>query len=773
MRSLAGNRGTGTAALLWTVLLFAFSARCGAEARRVVHVCVRDAGGRAVVGARLGVAGGALPTGAPPLGDVMTGPDGCGGVGVPDDPGARLAVRREGFATTTLDLAGGAAERTVVLASASVREQVEVTAARTPLALDASASSIRTLGSRELTEAPGFTLDDRLRQVAGFQLFRRTGSWVANPTTEGTSLRGLGSTAPSRTLVLSDQVPLNDAFGGWIHWNEVPELAVRSVELVRGGASDLYGSSAIGGVIDVMPVLPQTRSVALDLAGATEDTSSLNGLATEARGRWAGLVAVSVFDTNGYILTAPEFRGSVDTASNVHSESGRVEVRRSIGGDGSAFLRGNLLNEARGNGTPVQTNGTRIWRYQTGADWTAGVVGRTFVRAYGEDEGYRQSFSSLAPSRATEQLTRLQRTPSQQVGGAAQWARGVGAFTFLAGLDLLDTRGTDAETPVTRGAAQTTVSVSARQRGTGGYGEVLWQPVAQGRLRGGWSAALSGRLDRFRSFDGRQVGAAGTGPAPQTLPTIDEAVFNPRLGVVKQVGCGVSLTGSVFRAFRGPTLYELYRTGQVGQQTTLANASLRSERATGFELGGLVGAGRAGSVRASYFWTQVNRPVASVVVSSTVTTTLLRRANFGQLESRGINAEWELRLRPWMQFTGGYQFAVSTVTRFDGFPGLVGKWTAEVPRNSATGQVRFERRGLGVLLVDMRTSGRQFDDSANMFELHSYTQLNAYSEHGFGERWTVYASAQNLLDRGIEAGRTPVLTLGTPRTVMAGMRFRR
>src|SRR5580700_8264998 len=130
-----------------------------------------------------------------------------------------------------------------------------VTAARTSLELGARARSVRAMTGEQLREAPGFTLDDRLRQVAGFQLFRRTSSWVANPTTEGTTLRGLGSTAASRTLVLSDQVPLNDAYGGWIHWSEIPALAIQDVELMRGGASDLYGSSAIGGVIDVVPVV--------------------------------------------------------------------------------------------------------------------------------------------------------------------------------------------------------------------------------------------------------------------------------------------------------------------------------------------------------------------------------------------------------------------------------------------------------------------------------------------------------------------------------------
>src|SRR6185437_1003416 len=215
------------------------------------------------------------------------------------DAGAQLEITHAGFAPVVESVANGTSLN-VVMRLATVSEKIEVTAARTPLALDASASSVRTMTGQQLQEAPGFTLDDQLRQVAGFQLFRRTSSWVSNPTTQGTSLRGLGSTAVSRTLVLSDQVPLNDAFGGWIHWNEIPQLAVRDVELMRGGASDLYGSSAIGGVIDVVPVVPEHFGYAADLSGASEDTSDLNGLLTAGARGWSGLAAASLFRTDGY-----------------------------------------------------------------------------------------------------------------------------------------------------------------------------------------------------------------------------------------------------------------------------------------------------------------------------------------------------------------------------------------------------------------------------------------------------------------------------------------
>ena len=49
----------------------------------------------------------------------------------------------------------------------------------------------------------------------------------------------------------------------------------------------------------------------------------------------------------------------------------------------------------------------------------------------------------------------------------------------------------------------------------------------------------------------------------------------------------------------------------------------------------------------------MNRPVAAVTLSSTPTSTLLMRENLGQLTSKGLTAEWELRPAGWMSVIGG------------------------------------------------------------------------------------------------------------------------
>jgi outer membrane receptor protein involved in Fe transport len=178
-----------------------------------------------------------------------------GSFAVPATSG-RVQVEAAHFEPTSVDLKGPSPVHVLL---EHPLESVTVTAYRSPLASGDSPSSTRLLTTQQLRQTPGISLDDKLRQVPGFELFRRTSSLVANPTTEGVSLRGLGSTAASRSLVLFDEIPIADAFGGWIHWEELPPPSIHSIELVRGGGSDLYGSSAIGGVISIVPVKPEAN----------------------------------------------------------------------------------------------------------------------------------------------------------------------------------------------------------------------------------------------------------------------------------------------------------------------------------------------------------------------------------------------------------------------------------------------------------------------------------------------------------------------------------
>jgi outer membrane receptor protein involved in Fe transport len=634
-------------------------------------------------------------------------------------------------------------------------ESVTVTAYRSPIASGDSPASTRILTTGHLRQAAGISLDDKLRQVPGFELFRRTSSLVANPTTEGVSLRGLGSTAASRSLVVFDEIPIDDPFGGWIHWEELPAPSIHSVELVRGGASDLYGSSAIGGVISIVPVKPDANRFQLSTSGGSEATTDSSLLGALKLGQWSGMVSGQVIATDGYILVAPNLRGPIDQPSNVHAQNALTEFDHGLRHSGRVFLRGNVLNEDRHNGTPIQINSTRLWRYAGGADWSNLVL-----RLFGDSEHYSQTFSSINAARTNETLTRIGKVPADELGAAGHWHQPVGMhLLLLAGADIHDVRAADYETLFT--GARGYLNTTARQRQSGLYGEVLFTPAA-------WTLSASARVDHFSNFDASQYKSA---TAPVKLPTLNETVFDPRIGITRRLTTALAVNASAFRAYRAPTENELYRTGQVGQQTTLPNPDLHSERATGWEVGLHADLPSIGStVRVSYFWTQINRPITALTLSSTPTSTLLKRENLGRIESRGISLDYASRPVSWMGVEGGYQYADATVVSYAQQPQLVGNWIPQVARNMATAQVHFEKRRLGLLSVQGRVSGRQFDDDANQYLLHSYFRLGAYATHDFGRHVTVFAAGDNLFDRSIEAGKTPTLTLASPRVVRFGLR---
>src|SRR5436190_10561246 len=163
-------------------------------------------------------------------------------------PSIAVRVSAPGFAPAERAVTLPAEVVRVQLRAQAIAEAVTVTA-DTATARLAVESSVTSIDRSTIAETPALRLDDQLRAVPGFSLFRRTTSAVANPTTQGVTLRGLSASAASRTLVMADDVPLNDPFGAWVYWNRVPVAALQRVDVVRGASGDIHGNDALGGVI--------------------------------------------------------------------------------------------------------------------------------------------------------------------------------------------------------------------------------------------------------------------------------------------------------------------------------------------------------------------------------------------------------------------------------------------------------------------------------------------------------------------------------------------
>ncbi|HEX8137995.1 MAG TPA: TonB-dependent receptor [Pyrinomonadaceae bacterium] len=659
----------------------------------------------------------------------------------------------------------------ITLMPAPVLEVVAVTATRTETRLADTAASVVLLSATELAATAAATIDDALRQVPGFQLFRRSGSRTANPTSQGVSLRGVGASGASRALVLEDGLPLNDPFGGWVYWGRVPRESVASVEVLRGGSSNLYGSTALGGVVHILTRRPADEPVlSLEASYGNERTADLSLFAGGRRGRWGATLAAESFRTDGYVLVKDDERGPIDTLAGSLRTALDLSLERRLRQQGRIFLRAAYFVESRTNGTPMQTNRTHIRQLSAGADWPNRRAGAITLRVYTGTQLFDQNFSAVSADRTSETLTRVQRVPVQATGLSTQWSRALGRRqTIVAGLDAREVRGASDELVFAQNRPQSLVAAGGRERTFGLFAEDIVRLTERLFVTGGV------RFDRWRNYSAFQATAAlrgGVGTVNQFADRTERA-FSPQLSVLYKPTESVSLNVSAYRAFRQPTLNELYRSFRVGDAVTLANENLRAERLTGAEAGaGFSSPQRRMSARSTFFWTETTRPIANVTLSATPALITRRRENLGRTRSRGLELEAEARLGQHWSLTGGYLFSDATVRRFPANPELEGLLIPQVARHQLSFQARYSNPSLLVAGLQARFAGAQYDDDQNRFRLGRYFTLDALASRRLARGLELFAAAENLFNQRYEIGRTPVTTLGPPVLLRFGLRLR-
>ena len=131
-----------------------------------------------------------------------------------------------------------------------VLERIVVTAERSQSMLARSIGATSVVSGQELRQRPGVTgFNDILRQIPGFAMLSIDGQGF-DPQAVVRGFYGGGET--EYVLVLLDGRPMNNMEMGLINWSQIPLSGIRSVEVIRGGASSLYGDAAVGGVLNVV-----------------------------------------------------------------------------------------------------------------------------------------------------------------------------------------------------------------------------------------------------------------------------------------------------------------------------------------------------------------------------------------------------------------------------------------------------------------------------------------------------------------------------------------
>jgi len=659
-------------------------------------------------------------------------------------------------------------------------QTVVVSATRTDIALEDTPADAVALSSHTLAATPALATDDVLRKVPGFTLFRRSSSRTANPSTQGVSMRGVGASGTSRALVLVDEVPLNDPFGGWVYWDRVARESISEVEVVRGGSgASLYGSSAMGGVIQFRTRHPEATAISAEGSWGNENSPQLSLWAGTRLGPWNGSIATDLFRTDGYILVPASQRGLVDSPANSAHEFTTLDLGRLLGASSSIFARGSFFDESRHNGTVLQTNATQIGDFATGWNLDSKKAGNFSARFFGLFESYDQTFSAVAQDRNSESLTNHQRVPSQSLGGNAQWSKPVSrSQTLVAGFEMREVHGSSNESLFKQDSGNNTVPngmnlSGGRERTARIFGEDI---IQLGRL----TAILSLGYDHWSDFDARSLHINADGSSSLT-PLADRSsdALNPRASLLYKLSGRTSLTASGYRAFRAPSLNELYRGFRQGNTVTQGNPDLKAEHLTGVEAGirQTLLSDRL-HLRGTFFWNDITNTIVNVTINQTPTLITRKKLNVGRTLSTGLNLDSEFQVAANFLIAGGYQYTHAVVSSFtpppdftDLNPSLAGNWIPQVPHQQFTLQARYFNPKIITATIQGTFSGQQFDDDLNTFLLDRFFTVDLYLGRNLGHGLEVFGAAENLFNQRYNVALTPVPNLGPPILARIGLRY--
>jgi len=661
----------------------------------------------------------------------------------------RLIVTAPGFAQSIVMTPVPPAQPVViVLQPAPFFEAVQVTSNRGDVARVDPTVTAAVFPASELITTAALALDDALKMVPGFTLF--PSSRVANPTSQTMMLRGLGGSGISRSLVLADGVPLNDAFGGWVYWGKVPHAAIDRIEVLRGGGSDLYGADAVGGVVQILTVDPGRTMARVLLEAGNLETGRVSLFGGARKGRWSVGGAGQWFTTKGYVLVDPDERGAIERPAGSAHRSAMASVSY-LGATGWRFgARATAFSEDRQNGTVLQVNDTDA---RQGSAQAAGAVGRGYlsVHVFGGTQGYDQTFSvfSAEPPRASEELNRIQRVPTEISGGSVQWTRQWGQSSLLVGAEGRRIEGSNAETRFERDRALETSVVGGIEGLGSAFARVSLATSDRLTVVAGAHADLWHSDSRNSSFS-------------QTTGS-----FNPRLAFAYRLGTsGAAVRGSVYGGFRAPTLNELYRAFQLGNDVTLPNETLTPERLKAGEAGVIVSRGRT-SARITAFWNRLDDTVTSVTMSTSPSLNIRQRQNAGRMRSMGAEFEADVRLARTLSVA---LTSALIDSRFTGATRLRNYRVPQVAKYSVGLSVRYDNRRW-TASGQLRVTGPQFDDDVNTRTLRRATVVDAYGGRTLARRVVAFVAVENVFDSEYDIGRTPMRTLGLPRAVRTGLQI--
>ncbi|MFT7302038.1 MAG: outer membrane receptor protein involved in Fe transport [Akkermansiaceae bacterium] len=624
----------------------------------------------------------------------------------------------------------------------------------------------------EIQEFAPQTIDALLATDPSFSLYRRQSALFGNPTSSGVSLRNIGATAASRSLVLLDGIPQNDPFGGWVNWARYDPALLSRVRLSSSSQSSTWGNLSVGGSIQLTSKAIKNGQGGLTLSGGSHGYlagSFFQDLVSDDE-RWRFRVGAHASQSEGYFLLQESQRGEIDRRADLETRGAFLQAEWSLNDDLEIQSRLSWFHEERGNGTALTGNSTEAF------DYSLRVLGEhqdlTWqALLFYQDRQFTSVFSAAAPDRSSERLALDQfEVPGTGLGGGLtlDWEAS-DRLQILGGFDF---RLLSGETNENAGTFRRR-RAGGEQDVFGAFATVKYEASPTSRI----DASL--RLDHWELRDGlRRETSLSTGNLLRDDSSRDRDDWEPTFSLrwEQDLADEWLFDLAVGSSYRLPTLNELHRPFRVRGDITEANPSLQPERYHFLESGLAYRLGDPFSFRFGGFHYWIDDAIANLPVTdpdeiSTIFGSLpvggsgSQRRNVDRSRVYGAEGHFDWAIDDSVTFSGK---GLWSNTRFESSPGQALLENESFPQSPAFAMNLAAHYHPGQdwrfsLEVDYQSSA--YDDLLGERKLPEFCSSRLSASWQATDDLRLGARVENLFDAEIISGSSNngLVALGQPR----------
>lgn len=277
---------------------------------------------------------------------------------------------------------------------------------------------------------------------------------------------------------------------------------------------------------------------------------------------------------------------------------------------------------------------------------------------------------------------------------------------------------------------------------------------------------IGGRYDYWKNYDGYNFDTIAS-PVETNFTDASHESFNPKLGAVYQLVPTTAIRGSIGKAFRAPTLYDLYRT-YIASSTTIyyPNANLGPEKVLSYEVGLDQQLGESANLSATVYYNDAEDFISTLSVTCTDSTftRCYQKQNVGKVSTKGIEVDLSYDITREWGVSANYTYNRSEVEKYDPDSTLEGNLLPDAPENKGALNLIFSDPSLFIAKVSARYVGKRYSDDKNKTEYDSYTLVDLHISKDLGKIFHLSLDVNDLFDRTyteyyVSPGRTVMAKL--------------